>query len=80
MQPLALTGISKMAQVSQCPTHVYLPVFSAEFAQAAMLEGSVFVPRMGGSLDDILCVEFERTVVANKRMLPLQIVERILYT
>ena len=43
----------------------YLPAFNAEFAQPAMEEGSAFVPWIGGSLDDILCEQFERTVSAD---------------
>jgi hypothetical protein len=42
-----------------------LPAFNTEFAQSAMAEGSAFVPWIGGSLDDILCEQFERTVSAD---------------
>jgi hypothetical protein len=41
---------------------VYRPAFNAEFAQPAREEGNAFVPWISGSLDDILCEQFERTV------------------
>ena len=40
----------------------YRPAFNAEFAQPSLEEGTAFVPFLGGSLDDILCEQFERTV------------------
>ena len=39
--------------------------FNAEFAHPAMAEGSAFVPWIGGSLDDPLCEQYERTVRAD---------------
>jgi hypothetical protein len=59
---LALAGIITMAQANDYLSKVYLPAFNAEFAQPAMEEGSAFVPWIGGSLDDILCEQHERTV------------------
>lgn len=41
---------------------VYRPAFNAEFAQLPSEDGTAFVPFLGGSLDDILCEQFERTV------------------
>jgi len=64
-QELALAGITSMAQADQYLAKVYLPAFNAEFAQPAMMEGSAFVPWIGGSLDDILCEHYERTVGAD---------------
>ena len=61
-QELALAGITSMAQANQYLAKVYLPAFNAEFAQPAMEDGSAFVPWIGGSLDDILCEHYERTV------------------
>jgi hypothetical protein len=39
-----------------------LPAFNHEFMQPAREQGSAFVPFCGGSLDDILCEQFECTV------------------
>ena len=61
-QELALAGITSMAQANQYLAATYLPAFNAEFAVPAMMEGSAFVPWIGGSLDDILCEQHERTV------------------
>ncbi len=64
-QELALASITSMSEANRYLTEVYLPAFNAEFAQLAMEEGSAFVPWIGGSLDDILCEQFERTVGAD---------------
>ena len=64
-QELALSGITNMAQANQYLAKVYLPAFNAEFAVPAMAEGTAFVPWIGGSLDDILCEHYERTVGAD---------------
>jgi len=61
-QELALAGITDMAQANRYLATVYLPAFNAEFALPAMMGGTAFVPWIGGSLDDILCEQFERTV------------------
>jgi len=64
-QELALAGITTMAQANQYLAKVYRPAFNTEFAQPAADAGSAFVPWVGGSLDDILCEQFERTVGAD---------------
>ena len=64
-QELALSGITCMAAANRYLQESYLPAFNAEFAQPALEEGSAFVPWIGGSLDDILCEQFERTVSAD---------------
>lgn len=64
-QELALAGITDMAAANRYLQAVYLPAFNAEFAQPAMEEGSAFVPWTGGSLEDILCEQVERTVSAD---------------
>lgn len=64
-QELALAGITRMAAANRYLAEVYLPAFNTEFAQSAMAEGAAFVPWIGGSLDDILCEQFERTVSAD---------------
>ena len=61
-QELALAGITSMTSANRYLTDVYLPAFNTEFAQAAMEEGSAFVPWIGGYLDDILCEQYQRTV------------------
>jgi len=42
--------------------HVPRPAFNAEFAQPPLEDGTAFAPFLGGSLEDILCDQFERTV------------------
>jgi hypothetical protein len=61
-QELALAGITNMAAANRYLSDTYLPAFNAEFAQPALEEGSAFVPWIGGSLEDILCEQYERTV------------------
>jgi hypothetical protein len=62
---LALSGVTCMDSANRYLQEIYLPAFNAEFAQPAPEEGSAFVPWIGGSLDDILCEQFERTVSAD---------------
>ena len=64
-QELALAGITSMAQANQYLAKVYLPAFNTEFAVPAIEEGTAFVPWIGGSVDDILCEHYERTVGAD---------------
>lgn len=59
---LALAGIADMDSANRYLREIYRPTFNVEFAQPSMEEGSAFVPFLGGSLDDILCEHFERTV------------------
>jgi hypothetical protein len=61
-QELALAGIADMEAANRYLREAYLPAFNAEFAVSAMEAGSAFVPWIGGSLDDILCEQHERTV------------------
>lgn len=64
-QELALAGITSMTQANQYLAEVYLPAFNAEFAQPAAEAGTAFIPWVGGSLEDILCEQYERTVSAD---------------
>ncbi len=57
-----LAGITDMEAANRYLRERYLPAFNAEFAVAAMETGSAFVPWIGGSLEDILCEQYERTV------------------
>ena len=41
---------------------IYLPAFNGAFAVPVMETGSAFVTWIGGSLNDILCEQYERTV------------------
>lgn len=59
---LALAGVTDMDTANCYLRDVYRLAFNAEFAQPPLEEGSAFVPLLGGSLDDILCGRFERTV------------------
>lgn len=60
---LALADISDMAAANQYLKEVYLPAFNAEFMQrAVVVEGSAFVPWIGGQLEDFLCERHERVV------------------
>ena len=61
-QELALAGIATKEAANRYLREVYLPAFNAEFAVPAMEQGSAFVSWIGGSLEDILCEQFERTV------------------
>ncbi|HZC02850.1 MAG TPA: hypothetical protein VE844_16290 [Gammaproteobacteria bacterium] len=61
-QELAAAGIATLEAANRYLEEVYRPAFSAEFQQPATEEGSAFVPWIGGSLDDILCEQYERTV------------------
>lgn len=61
-QELALAGITDMEAANRYLRERYLPAFNAEFALPAMEAGSAFVPWIGGSLDDILCEQYERIV------------------
>jgi len=59
---LALADITDMAAANQYLKEVYLPAFKAEFMQPAVVEGSAFVPWIGGQLEDFLCERHERVV------------------
>ena len=62
---LAAAGITDIEAANRYLREVYMPAFNAEFACPAQEEGSAFVPWIGGSLDDILCEQHERTVSAD---------------
>ncbi len=65
VKELALHGITDRDEANRYVTQVYMPAFNAEFKKPALEEGSVFVPWIGGNIDDILCEHFERTVNAD---------------
>jgi transposase len=59
---LALAKITDMAAANRYLDRRYRPAFNAEFAVPAAAFGSAYVPWIGGSVEDILCEQFERTV------------------
>ena len=60
-QELRLAGITGIDEANRFLKEVYLPQHNARFALPAEVEGSAFVS-FAGALDDILCVQEERTV------------------
>ena len=60
-QELRLAGITEIDEANRFLKEVYLPQHNARFAAPAGAEGSAFVP-FAGALDDILCIQEERTV------------------
>lgn len=59
---LALAGITGMEAANHYLKEAYMPAFNAEFMQPAAVEGSAFVPWIGGQLEDYLCERHERVV------------------
>jgi len=59
---LVLAGITDMALANGYLEDIYRPAFNREFSHLAQEEGSAFVAFLGGSLDDVLCEQYERTV------------------
>ena len=59
---LALHGITDMDEANRYLAEHYMPAFNEEFAVRPAVEGSAFVPWIGGSLDDILCEQHGRVV------------------
>ena len=51
-----------MAAANRYLEEVYRPAFNREFSHPAREEGSAFVPFLGGSLNEVLCEQYERTV------------------
>jgi transposase len=59
---LALAGITEMAAANQYLTTQFLPAYNQRFAVPAPEAGTAFVPWIGPSLAEILCVQEERVV------------------
>jgi len=59
---MVLAGITDMATANQYLKEIYMPAFNAEFMQPAAVEGSAFVPWIGGQLEDYLCERHQRIV------------------
>ena len=60
-QELRLAGITGIEEANRFLKEVYLPLHNARFATPAEGQGSAFVP-VAGVLDDVLCIQEERTV------------------
>jgi transposase len=59
---LALAGITDMAAANQYLTAHFLPAYNQRFAVLAAEAGTAFIPWVGTSLAEILCVQEERIV------------------
>ncbi len=77
-QELRLAGIATMDEANCHLRETFLPDHNRRFAIASEEPGSAFVP-FAGNLDDILCVQRERTVAGDNtvryKRLTLQIPE-----
>jgi len=62
VKELALAGIDTMEAANDFLNKDYLPVFNTRFMVEPASSGDAFVPLLGITLDDILCVKAERTV------------------
>lgn len=60
-QELRLAGITTMDEANRFLREVFLPEHNRRFAVAPEEPGSAFIP-FAGNLDDILCIQEERTV------------------
>ncbi|MDL2216497.1 ISNCY family transposase [Desulfovibrio sp. OttesenSCG-928-M14] len=61
-QELRLCGITDMAEANRFLREEFLPAHNARFAKPAEFEGNAFTPLYGFALDDVLCIQEERTV------------------
>ena len=59
---LALANIEDMAAANRFLEAQFTPAYNAEFMVTAAESGSAFVPLMDTRIDDILCLQEERTV------------------
>jgi hypothetical protein len=59
---LALAGITEMAAANQYLTAHFIPAYNQRFAVPAPEAGTAFIPWVGTSLAEILCVQEERVV------------------
>ncbi len=66
-QELRLAGITTMDEANRFLRETFLPDHNKRFAIAPEAPGSAFVP-FAGNLDDILCVQEERTVAGDNTL------------
>ena len=59
---LALAGITEMAAANRYLTEQFLPQYNDRFMVRATEPGTAFIPWVGASLADVLCVQDERVV------------------
>lgn len=59
---LAAAGITDMGAANKYLKDKYMPAFNDEFSVKPAMQAKAFVQWFGGSLDDILCEHYERTV------------------
>ncbi len=59
---LAAAGITDMEAANRYLQEKYMPAFNEEFTVPPSVPSSAFVAWFGGSLDDILCEQYERVV------------------
>jgi len=59
---LVMHGIITMDKANEYLKNTYMKAYNTEFSVSAPVEGSAFVPWVNGSLDNILCEQYERTV------------------
>ncbi len=59
---LTLAGIESMAAANRFLAEQFTPAYNTEFQVTAAEPGSAFVPLMDARIEDILCVQEERTV------------------
>jgi len=62
---LALAGITDMAAANQYLAEQFLPAYNRRFAVPAPEAGTAFVPWVGASLADRLCVQEDRVVATD---------------
>lgn len=62
VKELALEGITTMEQANQFLQSEFMARYNREFKVPAREQGSAFVPLLDARLDDILCLQEERTV------------------
>ena len=61
-QELRLAGIADMAAANRFLAETFIPAHNRRFREAPAESDTAFVPWVGRSLDDLLCVQEERTV------------------
>ena len=66
-QELRLAGITTMEEANRFLRETFLPDHNRRFAIAPEAPGSAFVP-FAGNLDDILCVQEERSVAGDNTL------------
>jgi len=61
-QEMRVAGITTMEEANRFLSEQFLPKHNARFCVSAEEPGSAFVPWVGNGLDDILCIQEDRTV------------------